>query len=371
MLVRLPRVLPAIVLAALLSSTCALAQQDGEGEETMSQSQGQMDPAIPSLVPAAPPSGSRTIHLSIVVAPKPGAAPVAGLLQSEFVVRDNNVTQSIQSFHAVSGGQAPAEIVLVIDAVNASYQRMPYERQQIAAFLRDNGGKLAHPTAIAILSDTGIQMQPEFSTNGNALADFVDHVSIPIRSIGRSAGFYGADDRFQKSIRGFITLMTRVDPDPGRKLVVWISPGWPFLSGPRTSLDKRSQQNLFDSIVAVSTRMRQAGVTLYSVSPAFGGSTENIFYYKQFLKPMEKPSQVQVGNLGVQVLAEQSGGLVLNSSNDLAGYLRTAVADSSVYYELSFDPAAAERDGEYRKLDVTVTRPGLVARTRAGYYSQK
>jgi VWFA-related protein len=360
----------AIVFAALLTATCAPAQE--EGEESMSQQgQGQMTPSIPSLVPAVPPASSRSIHLSVVVAPSPGAAPVAGLLQNEFVVRDNNVTQSITSFQTVSGDRAPAEVVLVIDAVNASYQRMPYERQQIAAFLRENGGKLSRPTAVAILTDTGIQMQPQFSTDGNGLADFVDHVTIPIRSIGRSAGYYGADDRFQKSIRGFTTLLNRLDPDPGRKLVLWISPGWPFLSGPRTNLDKRSQQNIFDSIVAISGRMRHAAVTLYSIAPVLNSNTESIFYYQQFLKPIQKPSQVQIGNLGVQILATESGGLVLNSSNDLANYLRTAVADTTAYYELSFDPAPSERDGEYHKIDITLTRPGLTARTRTGYYSQK
>jgi VWFA-related protein len=374
MLFRRRSILPALTLALVISLSChAFAQDDGDGDGSgpvVQHGQGALNPAVPSLVPAAPTPASRTIHLDVVVTPGPAGAPVGGLLQNDFVIRDNNAIQSIQSFRAVRGPAAKAEVVLVIDAVNAVYQRMPYERQQAAAFLRGNGGKLDHPTAIAIFTDAGLQMQPAFSTDGNALADFVEHVTIPIRSIGTSAGYYGADERFQKSIRGFSALITRLDAEPGRKLVVWISPGWPFLSGPRTSLDKRSQQNIFDTVVALSTRLRNAAITVYSINPAFPGNAGRIFYYQQFLKPVEKPGKVQIGNLGVQVLAAQTGGLVLNSSNDIAASMKTAVDDAGSYYELTYDPSPAAAGGEYHRIEVTLTRPGLTARTRHGYYSQ-
>jgi len=373
MLLRRSRILPglSLALAISLASSHAFAQDDGDANEPLfQQGQSQLDPGVPSLVPAVPAAATRTILLNVVVAPGPGGAPVPGLLQNDFVIRDNSVIQTIQSFHTFSGPGAPAEVVIVIDAVNAVYQRIPYERQQVAAFLRDNGGKLAHPTAIAILTDAGVQMQPKFSSDGNALADFVEHVTIPLRSVGRSAGFYGASERFQKSIRGLSTLNTRLAADPGRKLVLWISPGWPLLSGPRTQLGKRSQQNIFTTILALSAQMRTANVTLYSISPVFGGDTERIFYYQTFLKPVEKPEKSQVGNLALQVLAAQSGGLVLNSSNDIAGYLRTAVADSNMYYELSYDPQPVAHSVEYHSVDITLTRPGLNARARQGYYSQ-
>ncbi len=42
------------------------------------------------------------------------------------------------------------------------------------------------------------------------------------------------------------------------------------------------------------------------------------FYYEAFLKGVSKPNQVQAWNLALEVLAMQSGGLVLKSGNDVA-----------------------------------------------------
>jgi hypothetical protein len=52
---------------------------------------------------------------------------------------------------------------------------------------------------------------------------------------------------------------------PGRKLLVWISPGWPYLvSGmDRELASKRQKQELFNSIVALSDGLRRARITLY------------------------------------------------------------------------------------------------------------
>jgi VWFA-related protein len=93
-------------------------------------------------------------------------------------------------------------------------------------------------------------------------------------------------------------------------------------------------------------------------------------YYKNFLKGISKPSQVDVGDLGLPVLAIQSGGLALNSTNNIAGLLQECVADSAPYYEISFDPPQAERRDEYHHLEVKLAKPGLTARTRQGYYAQ-
>ena len=70
------------------------------------------------------------------------------------------------------------------------------------------------------------------------------------------------------------------------------------------------------------------------------------------------------------MLATQSGGLALNSSNDVAGLLRQCLADLGAYYELSFDSPATVRPNEYHALEVRVAKRGLTARTRQGYYSQ-
>jgi hypothetical protein len=85
---------------------------------------------------------------------------------------------------------------------------------------------------------------------------------------------------------------------------------------------------------------------------------------------VKKPSQVQIGNLGLQVLAHQSGGRVLNSSNDVAGEIATCVTDASAFYVITFDGLPGDGPNEYHALDMKMDKPGLTAHTRTGYYAQ-
>jgi VWFA-related protein len=315
---------------------------------------------------SAPPS---RIDLDVVVTPKSGPA-VAGLQQEDFTIFDNKAGQHITSFQARNGSQDPVQIILVIDAVNTTYQTIAYERGQIDRFLRANGGRLAQPMTLAFFTDKGMQLEQGFSTDGNGLSESFDHHDVGLRDIRRSSQ-YEANDRFQLSMTALRELVEQSAKLPGRKMIFWVSPGWPLLSGPRIELDNKEQNQIFSSVVGLSTELRQARIILYSVDPL--GSNEGVsrtFYYQEFLKGVSKQSQVNVGDLSLQVLAVQSGGLALASSNDVAQLLEKCMADTEAYYELSFVPAAADHRDEYHNILVQVAKPGLTARTRTGYYAQ-
>jgi VWFA-related protein len=324
---------------------------------------------------AQPPSpqaqaASSNIHLDVVVIAKSGP-PVGELQQQNFTLLDNGSPQAITSFKAVSGRQAPAEVVLVIDAINVDAQAIGYERIQIDKFLHAEGGRLAYPVAIAVATDTGVKLSENFSSDGNALSAAMDHDQVGLRDIGRSAGFYGATERLQYSLQALNQLAAAEAPRPGRKILVWISPGWPLLSGPNVELDGKQQADIFAQVVSFSTQLRQARVTLYDVNPI--GAGESVFrgtYYQDFLKGVTKPSQVNLGNLALQVLSIQSGGLALEFNNDLSAMLQQCLSDIAPFYEISFVAPAAERPNEYHRLEVTVATAGLTARTRQGYYAQ-
>jgi VWFA-related protein len=315
-------------------------------------------------------AGGDKIYLDVVVSPKSGP-PVAGLQQQDFTVLDNNSPLAIASFAAVTGRQAPVEVVLVIDAINIDAREIGYERIQIDKFLRAEGGHLAYPVAVAVATDTGVKIAENFSSDGTALSAAMDRDQIGLRDIGRSAGFYGAAERLQYSLQALNQLIVSEAPHTGRKMLLWISPGWPLLTGPNIELDSKQQTQIFAQIVGLSTELRQARVTLYSVNPL--GAGESIFrgtYYQDFLKGVSKPSQVNLGNLGLPVLAIQSGGLQLDFNNDLAALLQECISDVAPYYEISFAAPPAERPEEYHRIEIKVAKPGLIARTRQGYYAQ-
>jgi VWFA-related protein len=316
----------------------------------------------------APPPGR--IYLDVVVTPKSGP-PVSGLEQQDFTLIDNKSPRPLASFQGLGGNGAPIEVILVVDAVNIGYNQMSFARDEIDKFLSANGGHLAYPTALAIFTETGTQIQEQFSSDGKALSASLEQYVIGLRSIRRSAGFYGATERFGLSLQTMHELAVREAARPGRKLILWVSPGWPVLSGPGVLLDSNQQQRLFSDIVSLSQLFEQGRITLYSIDPLgtadFGGRA---LYWQAFTKPVSKPSQVQVGNLALEVLATQSGGLALNTNNDVASLLQKCLADAGAYYELSFDPPLGDQAHEYHHLEVRVDKPGVTARTRQGYYSQ-
>jgi VWFA-related protein len=320
---------------------------------------------------AAPaPPADRKITLDVVVSAKSGP-PVADLQQQDFTLLDNNAPQNITSFKVVSGREAPIEVVVVIDAVNANFQTVSVARPEIDKFLRAEGGRLAYPVALVLFTDKGTQSLGSFSTDGNALSAELKQADAGFRSIPRSAGFYGATERFQLSLQALRQLVATMATRPGRKLMLWVSPGWPLLSGPRIVLDSKQQQEIFADIVSLSAQLFQARVTLYNINPL--GNSESVSagsYYKEFLKGISKPSQADVGDLGLPVLATQSGGLVLDFNNDVAGLLRECLSDSAPYYEISFDPTPSDKQDEYHHLEIKVAKPGLTARTHQGYYAQ-
>jgi VWFA-related protein len=145
-----------------------------------------------------------------------------------------------------------------------------------------------------------------------------------------------------------------------------------LLSGPRIQPTRKDEERLFSNIVSMSDQLRQAGITLYSIDPlgmrdAGGFRT---FYYKEFVKGVAFSKQALPGNLGLPVLAVQSGGRVFNSSNDLTSSIVDCAADGDAFYVISFDAAKADHANEYHAISVAVDKPGVTARTRTGYYAQ-
>jgi VWFA-related protein len=136
-------------------------------------------------------------------------------------------------------------------------------------------------------------------------------------------------------------------------------------------LDAKQVQQLYSEIVDTSTLLRNGNITLYSVdSLGPGENVERTDYYQSFLKPVTKPGQAELGDLGLQVLAVQSGGQAVGPSNDISHLLERCMADTTAYYELSFDAPPAEHRNEYHSLQIKLSQPGLTARTRTGYYGQ-
>ncbi len=313
-------------------------------------------------------ASSDRIHLDVVVNTKDDRL-VSNLRQQDFTILDNKSPRPITSFRVVTSAQEPVEVIVLIDAVDTPYEMVSYARDQTERFLKANEGTLAHPTNIAILTDQGVQITSGFSTDGNAISEVLQHHVIALREITR-ASQWGANDRLTVCLKDLHQIVAYGSTLPGRKLLLYISPGWPLLSGPDVILDSRQLQQIFDSVVFFSSQLRQSKIALYDVNPfGFSESMLAANYYQTFLKGITKRSDAQYADLSLQVLAVQSGGLTITASTDIAANIQKCLNDANSWYEITFDPPPRDKPNEYHHLEVRLDQPGLIARSRDGYYS--
>jgi len=333
-------------------------------------------PATPTPVVTARPVATSSaaegrMHLDVVVDDKAGKA-VPGLELKDFTLMDNNQPAPILSFHAfdatVQQAEAPAEVIVPLDVVNNEFQTISYVREGIEKFLRQNGGKLAQPVSILLFTNDGAKTVLKPTMDGNALAGQLSDMVTGMRTIGRSGGLAGDGERFELSIR-MLSLIAKTETKvPGRKLLIWAGPGWPLLNNVGIEISNKDQQMFFDRIVLLSGLLREAQISLYSISSGEVGP--GTFVYRGYLKGVKSSPQANPPNLALKVLATQSGGRVLGPDNDLTAQINHIVEDAKAYYRISFDPPKADRANEYHDLKLQVDQPGLTARTNSGYYNQ-
>jgi VWFA-related protein len=328
--------------------------------------------ALPGLLCLTAPGQTTNPHqivLDVVVTDKAGK-PVPGLQEQDFTLLDNKKPQKLTSFRAVEGSNTdlPVKLILVIDEINESFVNVSAERERIGKFLQADGGKLPLPTTLMVASDSGTSASSAATQDGNALFAQLTSEKTAIRT-NSQAGAYGAMDRITLSLRAIQQLLQKEASQPGRKLVVWISPGWSLLSSQEMNLGNDARQKIFNTIVELSYYLRESRITLYNVDPSRTVDTRTAFLYQSFLKGQNNSKQTEFGHVALQVLAEQTGGRVLLSSNDLGAEINKCISDAQAFYVLSFQAAPPDEVNAYHAIEVKLDKPGLSARTRTGYYT--
>jgi VWFA-related protein len=335
-------------------------------------------PSTPAQPDLATPEGR--IHLDVVVTDQAGK-PVSGLNLKDFTLLDNDQPAKIVSFQAVDGFKAdpPVEVILLFDALNLESKQAAEAQKAVDTFLHRDNGRLAQPVSIYRLADAGLSVTQQPSTDGNALAaEF--HKKNGMRLLwnhpenfrpSADQPFQNLSYRFLSSLDALGSIAVEERPTPGRKILIWIGNGWPMVS---------SYGPVFNEIVELATRLRESHIALYRVTswpPADRG-----FHYQSYLAGIKSRAQAEPRNLALEVLAAQSGGLVLGTDlvlnpelvldpgKELARQIARCITDASTFYSLSFDPPRTSTIDEYHDLHVELGMPGLTTRTSTGYYDQ-
>jgi VWFA-related protein len=330
---------------------------------------------------ALPQTVNRRIGLDIIVT-GPDGKPVTGLTAADFTIEDNGQPQKAAMFFAVNpaGSNAPGKIdaglateaMLMIDTVNDPFSDVAYARNEVSKFLRQNGGQLAQPTSIYFFTGNGAEHMAGPSRDGNLLAKAVDDAEGRLHPVRRSQGFYGEGERVQMSLSALVDLTAQKSTAPGRKILIWISRGWPLLIESDSEFFTFPSKVAFHFVTVLSSALRDARVTLDCIDPTREAGEEAIEWdrYKTYRKPVTNPYATRYGNLSLPILAEQSGGVAVGQGINFLSEEIANVLGNPNYYYLSFDSLPGKKKDEYHALKITVNRPGAKVRTRSGYYAQ-
>ena len=212
------------------------------------------------------------------------------------------------------------------------------------------------------------------SANAAAYADLAT-----VRLIDRMDRSYEAmmrDEQGYATTNGLLALIDSLSMLPGRKTVVFFAEG---LAIPP------AVQARFDSVVATANR---ANVSVYTVDsaglrvhsdqremasnvnalgnaaldrdPEAGGKLiENLEFNEDNLR--KDPS------VSLKMLADRTGGFLINNTNNLAKGFQLIDADRRFHYLLTYSPKNADFKGEWRRIAVNVSRRDVQVRSRTGY----
>jgi len=200
------------------------------------------------------------------------------------------------------------------------------------------------------------------------------------RSMIDSFGSLERDYRGYDTTISLVSVIRSLAEMPGRKSVVFFSEGLPV----SPALSAR-----LDDLIAAANR---ANVTVYAVD-AHGLRTRSSFTdTRREMQEFVDERLLQTGSgstgtnqplsmgfervedlvrldsrTGLARLADDTGGFLVEESNDLRSAFRRIDEDNEFHYLLTYSPNNAEFDGKFRTIHVTVRRPGMQVFARKGY----
>lgn len=195
------------------------------------------------------------------------------------------------------------------------------------------------------------------------------------------------DIRVQTTLDALRAIARHLSGYSGRKNLIWISSSFPLTIAPDAmrhyNLGFEATRTYETQVAAVTTALADAKVAVYPVNPA-GVQTQKFFDVATrrsntdygAMQNVEKNTLNRENEArfamqqSMEEVAEQTGGKICVNNNDLADCVKTAVTEGSSYYELAYYPDASDWHGEFHKIVVKSTRPGVNLSFRQGYYAR-
>jgi VWFA-related protein len=191
---------------------------------------------------------SRLVVLDVVVTDRSGK-PASPLSKDDFTILEDGKPQTIASFESPEAHKyaipkldaqqtdrrtqsvSSALTILVIDGLNTPLVDQAYAREAVVKFLRSHGPKLTQPTSLMLVTDTRLELVHDYTQDAGALLDALkrNKAELPFR-YGANDYALGETERLLDTLSCLERIAAANMNYAGRKNVVWIGQGFPFLN---------------------------------------------------------------------------------------------------------------------------------------------
>ncbi len=307
---------------------------------------------------SSPPRGADAVNKSLPVAP---------------ATSEPRFTNRIPS--PTNGGV----VAIIFDQLNSSPSQQVRARDHLLKYLRSL--RPGDHVALYVLGQDGLQVLYDFTTDAEMLVRALDSVTAgtarklgastlqipPVLLEGLSAFALGnlanmnaaiAELRTEATLENLEHVASHLAGVPGRKNVVWLSAGFPFIIG------KATPAGPYNDIQANQTRratqaLNTSDAALYPVD------TRGLLAGRGAAIPTLNAVQTPIE--GLRAAAEWTGGRLFYNTNGLSEAMAQAVEDSRSTYVLGYYPSNPDWNGHFRSIKVKVARNGIEVRHRPGY----
>src|SRR5688572_9610049 len=286
----------------------------------------------------------------------PRGRPIINLARPNFSVLEDGVKQDITHFELAS---APFSVVMMLDMSGSTKSF----RQNIALSAARFLDALAPEDRVSVI---------EFYSKVNVLNEFTSDRERILHSIQVANGS-GETNLY----KGFEIALEKLAKEGNRrKAIVVLTDGVDTKANnlDRDFLSKLKGQEVLTAIKPDSNetlarlldRADRLGVTIYPLALPTGDPAK-----------LADPTPVQVAMYSaarsrLQLVADRTGGTLnaITRLDEMSRLYALIAADLRTLYTIEYQPANLNKDGKWRSIKVEVTEPGLIARSRQGYFAK-
>ncbi|MEP6945075.1 MAG: VWA domain-containing protein [Acidobacteriota bacterium] len=164
---------------------------------------------------------------------------------------------------------------------------------------------------------------------------------------------------------------------PGRKSIILFSDGFSLTNTDAEGFSEGS--TILDSLKQLVDIANRASVVIYAVDPrglvytglSAGDNTGGRTADQVASELSDRQTKLSDTQDGLRYLSDETGGFAIVNSNDISGGVKRVLDDQS-YYLIAYEPDADTFDPskrKFNKLTVKITRPGVTARYRSGFFN--